>query len=92
MSDVVKQPCGYCVSAYCDDDLSPNHDLSYMPVGEHYAGVRMMLRSGDRKPVAVVIDLFWGHEWQQVAYYIPRFCPNCGRELHENKKFLDKKG
>lgn len=74
--------CGLCRSAYTDEELRYDNDLSYIPIGLPNDGYRAFIRSGDKKPTALLVekgnDLVW--------VYKPKFCPNCGRELIENNK------
>lgn len=77
--------CGMCVSAFTDPELDSDNDLSYITIGECEKGYRMLLRSGDGRPVEILVEK-WNDVagWQTIGDYRPKYCPNCGRELKEN--------
>ena len=65
-----------------------------MGVGSSTLDTRFMIRSGWGKPVAILFESISpiSRLWGTTGFCVPKFCPECGRELHENKKFLEKKG
>lgn len=75
-----------CDNAHTNPELDSDNDLSYSGVGEGDPRFRFMIRSGDSKPTVI---LFEEHHdasgWHLVGFYYPKYCPNCGRELFENK-------
>lgn len=83
----MKQPCHMCNSAFVDDELTSSNDLSYYSIGKSYDNHRMLIRSGAGKPVTVLVEQYdeKSASWILVGYYKPNYCPNCGRELVENK-------
>ena len=83
---VVSSPgCDFCNNAAIDPELTPDNDLSYVSVGKCLNQVRILFRSGDRKPTALLFEK-WGENygWTTIGDYIPKFCPECGRKLVEN--------
>ena len=79
--------CRFCISAFVDDELDFDSDLSYISCGESLCDdVRILFRSGDRKPVSLLFEGRGDCGWTTIAEFIPRFCPFCGRELLENSK------
>lgn len=81
------QPCHMCDSAFVNEELTKHDDLSYVGLGNFLLGYRALLRSGDGKPVEILMEHWNGQEWEEVGRYRPKFCPNCGRELVENQRF-----
>ena len=77
------KPCHICNNARVDADLADDNDLSYSSVGFALAGCRMMFRSGGRKPLCLRVEELTEGCWELIAYYRPRFCPNCGRPIVE---------
>ena len=82
-----KQPCHMCDSAFVNEELTRYDDLSYVSLGNFFLGYRAMIRSGDGKPVEILIEQWNDQVWEEVGRYRPKFCPNCGRELVENQQF-----
>lgn len=80
--------CEMCLDASIDPELNSDNDLSFIGIGECAKGYRMLLRSGDGKPVAILVER-WSDTtgWQTIGCYQPKYCPNCGREL--KKQFND---
>lgn len=83
-----KKPCRFCLNARVNHDLSDDNDLSYLPVGFSAEGFSLYLRSGGGDPVDLsfyrwMADLNQG-EWALVAFYYPKFCPECGRPLMDD--------
>lgn len=79
--------CRMCDNAFTNPELNGDNDLSYFSIGECGDGYRMMLRSGDGRPVEILVEK-WDDRtgWHKIGYYRPKYCPNCGRELKENIK------
>lgn len=74
--------CRMCDNAYINPLLCDDDDLSYVSVGDFAEKRRMMIRSGDRKPVEIIVEEFDDKSgWHLVGDYRPNFCPNCGRDL-----------
>lgn len=82
-----KRPCHMCDSAFVNEELTRYDDLSYVSLGNFFLGYRAIIRSGDGKPVEILIEQWNDQVWEEVGRYRPKFCPNCGRELVENQQF-----
>lgn len=87
MAEQMIRPCHYCVNASVVDDLGHDEDLRYNGLVLYDNYFRVFFRTGDRKPTAFTFDLFDGHWCCDIAQFVPRFCPFCGRELIENKLY-----
>lgn len=72
--------CRFCFDATIEPDLE-GCDLSYHYVGESEQQKRIMIRSGNGKPVAIMFEELSGNQWHTVGIYEPKFCPMCGRKL-----------
>lgn len=72
--------CRFCFDATIEPDLE-GCDLSYHYVGESEQQKRIMIRSGNGKPVAIMFEELSGNQWHTVGIYEPKFCPMCGRPL-----------
>lgn len=83
---VVSSPgCHYCDNAMTVPELSSDEDLSYKSVGDCVNQVRILFRTGDRKPTALLFERWReNYGWETIGNYIPKFCPECGRKLFEN--------
>lgn len=84
--------CRYCTNAFTDLRLDRHHDLSYLPIGKAEKGVTAFIRSSAeyRPPVCIIVQQYREKIKQNVdiVHYTPKFCPVCGREITENKTFL----
>lgn len=80
--------CFMCTNAHTDPELNSDNDLSYITIGDFTPKRRMMFRSGDGRTTQIIVEEFDEKSgcWQLVGFYRPKFCPNCGRELIENRK------
>ena len=77
--------CGMCDNARINPRLADDNDLSYFSVGDFAQKRRMMIRSGDGKPVEMLVEEFSEKSgWHLVGSYRPSFCPNCGRDLRND--------
>ena len=76
-------PCGMCLNARVNDDLTDRNDLSYSGVGEFADGYRMFVASGGGKPLRLEIERLTERGWALIGYWYPKHCPNCGREIAE---------
>lgn len=84
-AETKETPCFMCNNARVCDELTDDNDLSYHSVGCCEKGFRLLLRAGDRKPVAILSER-WNESrevWETLGLYTPKFCPNCGRALTE---------
>lgn len=72
--------CRFCFDATLEPDLE-GCDLSYHDVGESEQQKRIMIRSGNGKPMAIMFEELSGNQWHTVGIYEPKFCPMCGRPL-----------
>lgn len=80
--------CGMCDNAYTNPELTHYNDLSCFSLGKFESGKRMMFRSGDHRPTELIIEeLKEDRCWHLIGKYIPKCCPNCGRELIENRRY-----
>lgn len=77
------KPCGFCVNARVDDDLTDDNDFSSMAVGSSAIGYRILISSGFGKPVRIEFDQWNRDNWSTVGRYYPKYCPECGRKLDE---------
>lgn len=86
--------CYMCLNAYVDDELTCKNDFSSVGVGESCDDYRIFITTGWSKPTSIVFERYVeGYGWSSVLRYRPRYCPNCGRELFENKGCFElKKG
>lgn len=84
---VVSSPgCHYCDNAMTVPELSSDEDLSYKSVGDCVNQVRILFRTGDRKPTVLLFEKWVdGYGWATIGDYILKFCPECGRKLFENE-------
>lgn len=79
------QPCDFCDNGRLNDDLDDDNDLFYCGIGDCVDGYRIMLGSGDGKPLRIEFDR-WDEKvkiWVTVGCYFPKNCPECGREIFE---------
>lgn len=83
----ISTPCQMCLNARVDEsgELTDDNDLSYTSVGSVDDGYRIMIRSGDGRPVSIIFEAANNdrNEMKVVGRYQPKFCPNCGRPLIE---------
>lgn len=101
MNDIVKlnvSDCDYCRNAYTCDELYHDNDLSYMGCGTTDSHIRMMFRSGGKRPTQLIVEQlcttginYQRLEWQLIAALTPKYCPFCGRPLFENMKQKESK-
>lgn len=77
--------CRMCLNARIDDNLTDDNDLSYIPVGKTTREHRIMIASGNGKPLSIDVEMLDEKigQWVMVGMYNPKFCPNCGREILE---------
>lgn len=78
------EACRMCDSAFTNPELAPDNDLSYCSIGKCEKGYRMFIRSGDGKPVEILVEK-WNDVagWQIIGHYYPKYCPECGRHITE---------
>lgn len=80
-------PCGMCINATVDEELTPENDWSYFGLGNCEPGLRLVFKTGGGKPTEILVEIRGSkHGWQTVGVYRPAYCPNCGRLLVENLK------
>ena len=84
--------CKNCTNAFSDLRLDSHHDLSYLPIGKVENGVAAFIRSSAeyRPPVCIIVQHYCEDIKQNVdiMHFTPAYCPVCGRQIFENKKFL----
>lgn len=88
--DTPQQPCGRCLNANSDPtgELDPDYDFSSRSVGECDKGYRIMMNTGYHHNTDLTVE-HWHEQhkqWETIGYYTPNYCPECGRQLFENKK------
>lgn len=79
-----KTPCFLCDNAKVNTEITSENDLSYHVLGSVYRGYRLLFRSGNNKPTAILIEGIEDAGWVTIGEYVPKYCPNCGRKLLEN--------
>ena len=81
--------CKFCCNCHTDDSLSPDNDLSFCSIGHIDKGYTLYFRSGDNRFTGIDISHFFpGNDYSNtIGYYIPKYCPECGRYLFENEFF-----
>ena len=86
--------CRFCANAHTDPELEPTNDLSYMGIGKCEKGYTVFFRTGDNRPTVILFEdrVNLQSITHLAGIYIPKFCPECGRELVENKKALEGSG
>lgn len=72
--------CRLCFDATIEPDLEGS-DLSYHDVGKSEQQKRILIKSGNRKHMAIMFEEWSGKQWHTVGIYEPKFCPECGRPL-----------
>lgn len=84
--------CRYCDNAHTNPGLTSDNDLSYFSIGFVERSYTLYFRSGDNRPTAIVFSHFFeGRNYSNdIALYIPKFCPECGRRLFENDFYKQK--
>ena len=75
--------CFVCDSAKVNFTLREDNDLGYHSVGLGSNDFRIMIGSGDGKPVRIIAERRMAAGWSPAAIYYPQFCPCCGRRLFE---------
>ena len=83
--------CKYCNNAFVDDSLTDNNDLSYISIGHIEKGYTLYFRSGDNRFTGIDISHFFpGRQCSNtIGYYVPKYCPECGRYLKENEFYRE---
>lgn len=79
------KPCHICDNARLNDELTDKNDLHYIGVGKTSPDFRIMIGSGDGKPLRIEFEK-WNdkiNQWVLVGRYCPKYCPECGREIIE---------
>lgn len=82
--------CKFCNNVATDSELTENNDLSYTSLGVCEDGYCIFFKTGDGRPTEILFEDRKNLKTltRCAAYYIPKFCPECGRELTENQKWL----
>ena len=83
----IKKVCIFCLDASCDPtgELTSENDFSSLSIGQCADNYRMSIDVGCGKPLNICIT-HWNPVHQQnelVAFYKPKFCPECGRKLRD---------
>lgn len=82
--------CRFCFNSTVCDDLTPDNDLSYLSVGSVYKGYSSHIRSGARRPTALLVSKYDESVGRNVDVFIynMKYCPECGRKLIENSRLF----
>ncbi len=78
--------CKVCCNAAVEPELNSDNDLSYTSVGKSAVNHSMFIRSGNNFPTALIVSE-WNNELERnvdIATYVMKYCPECGRKLIEN--------
>jgi len=81
--------CGYCNNAKVDSRLSDDNDYSASCIGGGEDDYRLMLLSGNNRPLRLVSEKWRGGGWGKLTEYFPKYCPECGREIVEYKESVE---
>ena len=87
MSRKIK-PCYMCDNGRISEELTDDNDLSCYCIGDMPKYKRLMLCSGNGKPLRIEFDE-WNDQygiWRTTGIYYPKCCPNCGRKITEYAK------
>lgn len=86
--------CKYCFNANTDSELTPENDLHYIALGVGEKGYSVYFKTGDGRPTEILFEDRKNLKTSTglAACYIPKYCPECGRELTENRKWLEAEG
>ncbi len=77
--------CYMCNNAHVDPELTSDNDFSAFSIGKCAAGYRILFESGWARPTEITFEKVEEIGFVTIGFYRPRYCPNCGRELFENK-------
>lgn len=80
--------CNKCMNAFVEPELEPDCDFASRSIGDSSKGYRMMLNTGARRKTHISLER-WNEQhqqWETEGIYVPKYCPECGRELKENAK------
>lgn len=78
--------CKYCDNAYTNEELDHDNDFSSCGIGSIEKGHSMFMTTGAYRSTVIEI-LKWDDNNQRnhtLGIYVPKYCPECGRELFEN--------
>lgn len=80
--------CKYCKTAFTDERLTEENDLSYFSIGKCADGFGAFIASSamNRPPVEILVQQ-WNEQHQRnhvIFRYTPLYCPMCGRQITEN--------
>lgn len=90
--------CKYCYGWYLDSELDPQNDSHSISIGNADKNINIYFnydidRTILNRPV-IYLDILKYSELDTqnhcVGSYVPKFCPECGRELTENNKYFQK--
>lgn len=73
--------CKFCLNARVNHELTDDNDLSYHGCGIATEMHRFLITSGNGKPTSILFEKRAQKEWITIGYYIPKYCPECGRYL-----------
>ncbi len=82
----MKEPCEMCLNARVSGgELTDENDYHARTIGFAQKGNRLLASAGWGRGLTIQAEA-WNEErqqWEAVAIYHPKHCPNCGRELKE---------
>ena len=82
--------CCFCKNAEINNNLNWTNDFSayVLTVSDGY---RILLESGDAQPTVIKVEKWYDEhkQWGGILDYKMKYCPECGRRLTENDKFLE---
>lgn len=86
--------CYRCSNSFVNG-IDPEYDGYAGTIGKSDGSVNMMVSSaGLNKPAPVTLEVWkWSEEMKQnfrIAYFVPLYCPFCGRKIKENIPYLRK--
>lgn len=82
--------CSFCFNSKVDPsgELNEDNDFSSVSIGSTAPHYRMAINTGADRSTNIDI-MTWSDEHKRnicVCYYVPKYCPECGRYLFENEK------
>lgn len=84
--------CDFCRTAYSDERLNKDNDLSFCSIGKCSNGYSAFIGSSAMycPPVAIIVQK-WNEQLQRnqdMCHFTPKYCPMCGRLIAENEPYL----
>ena len=87
-----KNYCYRCSNSFVNG-IEPLYDGYAATIGKNDGSVQMAVSSaGQNYPAPVTIEVWKYFEDMKInsriAFFVPRYCPFCGREIKENIRYL----